>query len=360
MCGIVTMRPVVPLAIAVLLLSSLSGCIADGDGPPVEVSQEDLQYLFDENFEDFMNNTSITVNQEINHYNNTTIQQPSTLKSSSGTMAGVETVDMYPVGLALLVREDAYSAAAAGNSAGGLDGANICVGIGTVMEGELVDYFSQNNIAFTSVPVADSAEATAKFIDGTCDAMAIASRALADEKKTQLDDDGSMNGSMNEVGIWVAALYEGSTETPGVVGNSLSITIIQSSDEMIELRYLLAQVTLFATCPENATSTANGTGCNNIEQTFVPNGYNAVGIETICSDNVSFSDSNMDRFINADWNTYNIETNPFRGHGLDCTHVWSFHVSQLTGNIAGYDSAVHELSWGDWVYSAVWESTPIE
>ena len=48
------------------------------------------------------------------------------------------------------------------------------------------------------------------------------------------------------------------------------------------------------------------------------------------------------------------------GHGLDCIHSLNFHVSQMTGNIAGYDSAVHELSWGDWVFSAVWESISIE
>ena len=34
-------------------------------------------------------------------------------------------------GQGILVREDRYAAATAGNSAGGLDGANICVGIGT-------------------------------------------------------------------------------------------------------------------------------------------------------------------------------------------------------------------------------------
>ena len=102
-------------------------------------------------------------------------------------------------GQGILVREDAFPAAAAGNSAGGLDGANICVGIGTTTEGNMVDWFSSRNIAFTSVPVADAAEATAKFIDGSCDAFTGDMSAMV-AKKWQLDGDDSMSG----VDIWIA------------------------------------------------------------------------------------------------------------------------------------------------------------
>ena len=102
-------------------------------------------------------------------------------------------------GQGILVREDAYPAALAGNSAGGLDGANICVGIGTTTEGNMVDWFSSRDISFTSVPVADAAEATAKFIDGSCDAFTGDMSAMV-AKKWQLDGDGSMNG----VDIWIA------------------------------------------------------------------------------------------------------------------------------------------------------------
>ena len=102
-------------------------------------------------------------------------------------------------GQGILVRADSYPADAAGNSAAGLDGANICVGIGTTTEGNMVDWFSSRNIAFTSVPVADAAEATAKFIDGSCDAFTGDMSAMV-AKKWQLDGDGSMNG----VDIWIA------------------------------------------------------------------------------------------------------------------------------------------------------------
>ena len=102
-------------------------------------------------------------------------------------------------GQGILVREDVFPAAAAGNSAGGLDGANICVGIGTTTEGNMVDWFSSRGIAFTSVPVADAAEATAKFIDGSCDAFTGDMSAMV-AKKWQLDGDDSMGG----VDIWIA------------------------------------------------------------------------------------------------------------------------------------------------------------
>jgi len=105
-------------------------------------------------------------------------------------------------GQGILVREDAFPAATSGengNSASGLNDANICVGIGTTTEGNMVDWFSSRNIEFTSVPVADAAEATAKFIDGSCDAFTGDMSAMV-AKKWQLDGDGSMDG----VDIWIA------------------------------------------------------------------------------------------------------------------------------------------------------------
>ena len=102
-------------------------------------------------------------------------------------------------GQGIIVREDAYPAELVGNSAAGLHNANICVGIGTTTEGNLVDWFTSRNVDFTAVAVNDAAEATAKFIDGTCDAFTGDMSAMV-AKKWQLDGDGSMNG----VDIWIA------------------------------------------------------------------------------------------------------------------------------------------------------------
>ena len=107
-------------------------------------------------------------------------------------------------GQGILIRADRYDAATAGNSAAGLDGANICVGIGTTTEGNMQDWFSSRNIAFTSVPVADAAEATAKFIDGSCDAFTGDMSAMV-AKKWQLDSDGSVvDNNGDPVAIWIA------------------------------------------------------------------------------------------------------------------------------------------------------------
>ncbi len=103
-------------------------------------------------------------------------------------------------GQGILVREDAFPAADSGNSASALNNANICVGIGTTTEGNMVDWFDSRGIGFTSVPVADAAEATAKFIDGSCDAFTGDMSAMV-AKKWQLDGDGSMAG----VSIWIAS-----------------------------------------------------------------------------------------------------------------------------------------------------------
>jgi hypothetical protein len=60
------------LMVLVLVSSALAGCTGDPDGGGGdEIDSDALQDLFDEHFQDFLNNTTITVN---NHYhNNTTV-----------------------------------------------------------------------------------------------------------------------------------------------------------------------------------------------------------------------------------------------------------------------------------------------
>lgn len=114
-------------------------------------------------------------------------------------------------GQGILVRGDRYDEATAMNSAANLNGANICVGIGTTTEGNMQDWFSSRGISFTSVPVADAAEATAKFIDGSCDAFTGDMSAMV-AKKWQLDNDGSVMGDHDDdpttpdeqIDIWIA------------------------------------------------------------------------------------------------------------------------------------------------------------
>ena len=101
-------------------------------------------------------------------------------------------------GQGILVREDAFSAATAGNSASGLDGANICVGVGTTTEGNMQDWFSSRSIDFESVGTADAAEATDKLISGECDAFTGDMSAMV-AKKWALDNEES------NPDVWIAS-----------------------------------------------------------------------------------------------------------------------------------------------------------
>ena len=69
-------------------------------------------------------------------------------------------------GQGILVNTDAMPA----SSALDLDGATICVGIGTTTEGNIADYFSVNGMTYTAYNVADSGEAKAAFEAGSCNA----------------------------------------------------------------------------------------------------------------------------------------------------------------------------------------------
>ena len=53
-----------------MISAALAGCT--GSDGVAEIDDETLQQLFDDNIQDFMNNTSVTVNQEIHYHNNTT------------------------------------------------------------------------------------------------------------------------------------------------------------------------------------------------------------------------------------------------------------------------------------------------
>ena len=61
--------------VLIMVAGSLAGCIAgDNDGvPEISLSDEDITGLFDDYFMDFVNNSSVTVINEIHYHNNTTV-----------------------------------------------------------------------------------------------------------------------------------------------------------------------------------------------------------------------------------------------------------------------------------------------
>ena len=101
-------------------------------------------------------------------------------------------------GQGIMIRSDFITAEAAENSIYALDGANICVGIGTTSEGNLQDWSSSSGVSFTPVYVGSSSEADSEFINGGCDAISGDSSFLV-AKKWQMDNDGSLG----DVDIWI-------------------------------------------------------------------------------------------------------------------------------------------------------------
>ena len=108
-------------------------------------------------------------------------------------------------GQGLLVREDSFPAASAGNSVSGLDGANICVGTGTTSEGNLQGYFDTHDISFTSISVGDQSEAISNLKDGTCDAFTGDASAMIAVKwmLENSDDHEDWRNSNTYTDLWV-------------------------------------------------------------------------------------------------------------------------------------------------------------
>jgi len=120
-----------------------------------------------------------------------------TTSRDAGLNADFAGINFYD-GQGIMVRSDFITAADAGNSVYGLDGANICVGIGTTTEGNLQDWSSHSGVSFTTVNVGSSWEADEEFINGDCDAIT-GDMSFLVAKKWQMENDGSMG----DVDIWI-------------------------------------------------------------------------------------------------------------------------------------------------------------
>jgi hypothetical protein len=241
------------MMILIMMTSALAGCTGgdpDGGGND-EINMEILNSLIDDNLQDFVNNTTVEVtnnyydsdNSTTINYVNGTSTMTSTLHTMAGTQQGMVSQTNYSGGdLVLLVRGDAYPEEDANSIWNGLNGANICVGIGTEKESQLANTFSSGGISFTSVPVADVGEATAKFIDGSCDVLAD-DRSVMVATKGQIDGDGSMNG----VSIWITNIVS-PYQASGDYLNHIQLIIPQANGYSTFLNEIYVTITLSKSC----------------------------------------------------------------------------------------------------------------
>ena len=335
----------------ILILVPLAGCSGTDTEVSVDLSNEDINELIDENLEDVMNNTTVVVFQEYNnntsivnnnayhnnayHNNTTVVMQPSTTKVMSGTMFGIESVDDF-ASVSLVVREDRFA------SGTNLDGANICVGIGTVMESDLQDWFSSTNSDFTSIPVADQAEAAVKLIDGECDAMATPGNEAQDRSESISSDGG--------VTTWVAS-PGGHDGPPSILRNAVTFQINQTSDELLSAPfYTFVQIELHLICLEGVTNCENATFIQSTHP--VQDRHNDINndnreVVTVCDNGVVISHPNGFYQNN-------------QGAGMNCTHNWNYYVEVPLYNLDIWDFSRYTFEWSEWTYSFVYTSETME
>ena len=358
------MRKVTILIALTLLTTGLAGCTGDPDGGGNdEFDAETLQGMIEDGLQDFMNNTTVEITT--NYYTNETSTTTNNVNGSGGgsassthVLAGVETGESeLGIGtdadnsLSLLVRADAYPGT---NGVDELDHANICVGIGTWTEGQLVYYFSNRDMDFTSVPVADNAEAVAKFIDGSCDAITGQTLALQGLKQA-LDQNGSMNGVSIWIGGPVGVVSSEHYDYSWLSGyNYLNLTISQSSGEASYLSYAYAEITLTGTCVSNCT------GQDDVitqTTTFDLDGGGITSIIFETGAEIETVSSCEYEFAEDDWGGY------FGPYGLECDLTLSMRAEiDLTSswhpfNIENFSD--YEYSWGDWTYYLLWTTSTV-
>ena len=109
------------------------------------------------------NRFELLASEEIDVLIRTTTWTTSRDADLNADFAGINFYD----GQGILVNKDAFPDA---TSALHLDGAKICVGIGTTTEGNIADYFAVNDMTYEAVNSDDAATAKAQFEDGSCDA----------------------------------------------------------------------------------------------------------------------------------------------------------------------------------------------
>ncbi len=358
------MRTITILIALTMLTTGLAGCTGgdpDGGGND-EFDAETLQGMIEAGLQDFMNNTTVEITN--NYYTNETSTttnnvngsggvSSSSLHALSGTDPGessfVVSYSEYDNDLALLVREDAYPGASAGYSAQGLDGANICVGIGSVWEAELVDWFSARNIAFTSVPVADLAEANAKFIDGSCDAMA-GEREYLENRQAALASSGFCCEAWitNSVGDASGGTEDYSSAAGWSV---LNLTIEQDYGTSSYLAAAHGEITLTGTCIANCTNQSAV-----IHHTYV------FSTESFTA-NYSTSSGGID-FSNTCEGITNLDSWPgfFGPPGLECELDMTMFASLNAAYWWEYDItsfADYDFAWSEWSYYVLWQSTAV-
>ena len=341
------MRIIAPMMILIMMTSTLAGCTGgdpDGGGND-EIDMDILNQLIDDNLQDFINNTTIEVtNNYYDSENSTTINyvngsstMTSTLHVVAGTYSGTTSEYNYTGDqILLLVRQGAFSQNDASGSWTGLNGANICVGVGTEIEGLLSASFSSVGIGFSSIGVSDSAEATDKLISGECDAMAGIESIILQKNQSINNDFGYL--------VWVSN-YVTPYANQNSISNYFEIIISQESGYATTLNEIYATITLTGTCISCSGNSSDDT----ITETFVISVMNPT-YSWFLPEYSTSGNSQCEYSLEQDFNSEGLMFGP----GLECEHRIVFQIDK-TNFDNGYD-----YTWSDWTYYVLWAMTPVE
>ncbi len=340
-----------------MLTTGLAGCTGgdpDGGGND-EFDAETLQGMIEAGLQDFMNNTTVEITN--NYYTNetsTTTNNVNGSGSGSGstlhTMAGTAPPDdpqIYQVseyGVALLYRNDIFTFPP------DFDGANICVSIGSELEGLTVDYFTSNgNSSFTSVPVADSAEATSKLIDGSCDAI-VGWWDVLIQKENQIDGDGSIEGGVTTHTIIGGAGFSGY--------NYLELTIQQEEGFATALLGIHFEVSAVGVCVINCTAEDEDVVIDYSDHAWV----GERGTDPWYWDDIAVAITSSECEYNLTVQAYGADITGLLYPGIACEHTIRAEFWASIGNSILHNSHLqedYEFTWSDWTYVLHWETTPV-
>ena len=125
----------------------------------------------------------------------------------------------------------------------------------------------------------------------------------------------------------------------------ISLQINQSrNEEIVGIYSLFGQVNLTFDCRENSVNCTDFSWSIGID-------WSQFSMISVCSHNLTFLWEGYEsaHYLHLD----------FPGIGFDCVHTLNLVASTML-QTPGYSHESHTVAWGNWVYSLVWETYPIE
>ena len=222
---------------------------------------------------------------------------------------------------------------AGATSALDLDGANICVGIGTTTEGNLLDYYDLHGMTMTTINTENAAAAQENFLDGSCGVWVGTIGALS-QRLYGLRDEGMDLRLMTANLFWDYRWVE--------IYSVFDIEITQEEETAISFISVDAYTNLRAVCSIN---------CTGIDADIELDVRYRTSTHSISCNNGEWQDESIrDEFSNY---------SAFRGEGLNCQHHFSYNASTYFSDLNDVDLDRYVLEWSDWHYFIVWEENTV-